>query len=62
MANAKPIKMKPAETELQTTNGITIKLATEDGRKLQVVNQSKEIAQGITVTSYSLQIATSKAK
>ena len=57
MANAKPIKMKPAPTELQTTDGITVKLSTESGAKLEVVAKSKEIAPGISVTNYFIQEA-----
>lgn len=55
MANAKPIKMKPGKTELQTTDGITIRLAADDGTKLELVPVQKEVAPGITVTTYVLQ-------
>lgn len=54
MANAKPIKMKAAKTELQTTDGVTLKLATEDGTKLQVVQVAREVAPGIKLISYEL--------
>lgn len=54
MANAKPIKMKPAKTDMQTTDGVTLKLSTDEGGQLQVVQVEREVAPGIKLTSYEL--------